>query len=149
MMGTLRKHCNGFDITYDKMDQLRETRNYFDHRFSTPNYSSGDAHKLSEAINIVQKLIGQLNNANNQVKSKIKTSNNIKGDALRKAIIEIVHNLPQDNDGDVLLSTVGARLSSEEIEYDGKLIDVIHQCEWNTIPTTNGKIHYLRVRDIY
>ena len=147
-MTIIRKHCKGFDITFDKMNQLRENRNYFDHNFNTRNFSISDAHRLSASINMVQKLIGQLSNANAKAESKIKTSNNIKNDSLRKAIIQIVHKIPQDQDGDVLLSEVGNRLKKAGHQYDSRLIDIIVDYGWRTMQDQESKVHYLRVREI-
>lgn len=147
-MTIIRKHCKGFDITFDKMNQLRENRNYFDHNFNTRNFSISDAHRLSASINMVQKLIGQLSNANAKAESKIKTSNNIKNDSLRKAIIQIVHKIPQDQDGDVPLSEVGNRLKKAGHQYDSRLIDIIVDYGWRTMQDQESKVHYLRVREI-
>ena len=144
----IKKYCKGFDITFDKMDLLRERRNYFDHNFSTANISHGDAQKLSESINLVSKLIGQLNNANAKADSKIKTSNNIKGDALRKNIIKVVHEIPQDKDGNVPLCEVGSRLIKAGCKYDGKLKNIVAGYGWEIKVSKDEKICFLRVSEV-
>jgi len=149
-MGILKKQYDGADIQYSKLEHLRKERNYFIHTYRTANMSSNDALRLKNLINLIKKMIGQLTNAKQRTVKENKTAKNKEKDKLRKAIITAVRNCPEDDDGYVLLSAVGIRLSQTIGRPKSSLSKLIEEFGWEIYEDEcNHNIKYLKTDKVY
>ncbi len=148
-MGILKANYNGLAIKYSKMERVRDERNYFIHQYTWAEYKESDPKRLFDLINLIQTMIGQLDNANQSVSKALRKRQNKKGDNLRKSLVKAVHNCKIWDDEYAKLSDIGIYLRNNGCDYGESLQKIIESYGWKVYYDTDGpNVKYVKIAEV-
>ncbi len=149
-VGILKDRYSGVELVYSKMEELVRKRNYFIHDFKTSGKSSfaEDAKMLSDLINLILKVNGQLSNAKLKVDKSIKKAKNIKKNDVVNAVRSATKNCKEYKKGRIDLKIIAQNLSGK-VKWDKKFYRFL---EDNSIKTYHDEkdrtIRYIMVSEV-
>ena len=140
---------DGVELVHSKLSQIVSGRNYFIHTFKTHGKKQfeSDAVKLSQLINLIRKVIGQLTNARLKVEKEVKKTKNIKKNKVMNQVISAASRCDQYKKGRVDLSRLAQALIGS-LEWPKKFHKYLEENGIKTYLDEKSKvIRYVRLSD--
>lgn len=145
----IEQKYDGVELVYSKLNQIVAWRNYFIHTFKTHGKKQfgSDAEKLSQLINLLRKVIGQLTNATLKVEKEVKKTKNIKKNNVMNQVISAASRCTQYKKGRVDLARL-AQAISDSIDWSKKFHLFLEENGIKTYRDEKSKvIRYVRLSD--